>query len=321
MSQLDPLSDIMRVLRVGGSLVLNDTYALPWSVSVPAAARLAELTRIAEDEVVAFHLVQRGWLRLTDDAGSQIEAGRGDLLVCFGGGPHEISSGDGATSTPLENLMGLADNPHDGIDSDQPATTLLCGVFSLGRFRTSPMAAGLPRIAHIRGGATGDFDALANLLATEVIARRPGMEFTVGRLLELICAEALRHVAREAAGDRPSWLRSMTDPAVFAAMSAVHQDPSAGWDMRALGEAATMSPSRLTARFRETLGQSPMAYVTEWRMIIAAQLLTDTQLSVQQVAERVGYTAQPSFTRAFTRHYGVAPRPYRAGSELSHIQT
>lgn len=94
-------------------------------------------------------------------------------------------------------------------------------------------------------------------------------------------------------------------------MSAVHNDPAHDWDVRGLSDAAAMSSSRLTARFRETLGQSPMAYVTEWRMIIAAQLLTDTDLSVQRVAERVGYTAQPSFTRSFTRHYGLAPRNYR----------
>lgn len=311
MSQLDPLSDILRVLRVGGSLVLNDTYALPWSVKVPPAARLAELTEIDKDEVVAFHFVQRGWLRLTQDDGAEIEAGRGDLLVCFGGGPHQLSCGEGAAPIPLENLIGLADNPDEGIEPDQAATTLLCGVFSLGALQTTPIADCLPRVVHIKGGATGDFDALAHLLAAEVAGCRPGREFTIGRLLELICAEALRQVAREAPPDRPSWLRALTDPAVFAAMSAVHNDPAHDWDVRALGDAAAMSPSRLTARFRETLGRSPMAYVTEWRMIIAAQLLTDTDLSVQTIAEQVGYTAQPSFTRSFTRHYGMAPRKYR----------
>ncbi len=311
MSELDPLSDVLRVLRVGGSLVLHDTYALPWSVSVPRATRLAELTNIAEDEVVAFHFVQRGSLRLTDDEGAQIEAGRGDLLVCFAGRPHRISSGDGAAARPLEDLLGLSHDPDAKIDRGVPATTLLCGVFSLGALNTTPLASGLPSIVHVRGGATADFDALATLLAAEVAARRPGMAFTVSRLLELICAEAIRHVVRDASVDEPSWLRAMTDPVVFAAMSAVHQNPSHNWDMRALGGAAAMSPSRLTARFRETLGQSPMAYVAEWRMIIAAHLLTETELSVQQIAERVGYTAQPSFTRSFTRHYGMAPRTYR----------
>lgn len=301
----------MRVLRVGGSLVLNDTYAVPWSVRVPPAARLAELTKIDKDEVVAFHLVQRGWLRLTQDDGREIEAGRGDLLVCFGGGTHQLSCGEGASPTPLENLIGLAADPDDGIEPDQPATTLLCGVFSLGALRTTPLADGLPGAVHIKGGAAGDFDALAQLLAAEVAARRPGMEFTIGRLLELICAEALRQVAREAPLDRPGWFRALTDPAVFAAMSAIHNDPAHDWDVRALGDAATMSPSRLTARFSESLGRSPMAYVAEWRMIVAAQLLTDTDLSVQAIAEHVGYTAQPSFTRSFTRHYGMAPRTYR----------
>lgn len=311
MRQLDPLSDVLRVLRVSGSLVLHDSYTIPWSVSVPKASRLAELTSIVEDEVVAFHFVQHGWVQLTDADGTHVEAGRGDLLVCFGGRPHTISCGDNASATPLESLLERSDSRKGSADPALPATTLLCGVFSLGALTASPLASGLPNIAHIRGGATGDFDALANLLAGEVAARRPGMDFTVGRLLELICAEVIRHIARDAAGHQPSWLRALTDPVVFAAMSAVHQDPSYDWDMRALGDVAAMSPSRLTVRFRQTLGQSPMAYVAEWRMLVAAQLLTNTELSVQEVAERVGYTAQPSFTRSFTRHYGMAPRAYR----------
>ncbi|MEO1064454.1 MAG: AraC family transcriptional regulator [Actinomycetota bacterium] len=311
MSPADPLSDVLRVLRVGGSLVLHERYAAPWAVEVPGAARLADLTRAAPDQVVAFHLVREGWLHLVDDRGATVRAGAGDLLVSFGGAPHQLRCGAGARPQPLERLMGMDGEPPCPTDAAGDGTTLVCGVFSIGTLGTSPLADGLPPTVHVPCGAGEDFDALAGLLAAEVDARRPGWEFAVTRLLELLCAEALREVARTAPTDDPSWLRALADPPVLAAMAAVHGDPAREWDVAALGRVAALSPSRLTARFRTTLGQSPMGYVTLWRMIVASELLIETDLPVQLVAERVGYTAQPSFTRAFTRHHGVSPREHR----------
>ncbi len=311
LSGADPLNDVLQLLRVGGSLVLADTYPVPWSVEVPDAVRLAGLMDVAPDRVVAFHLVRRGRLEMTYADGTTVEAHRGDLLVCFGGGPHRLASGPGVAARPFEDLMSSMVEPDRQIAPDQPATTLLCGVFSFGRLDASPLADDLPAFVHIASGESDALDAISRLLAAEVGARRPGVEFAIQRILELVCAEALRTAADRTRADRPGWLRGLTDPAVLAAMSAIHQDPARDWDVPALGRAAAMSPSRLTARFRQALGRSPMAYAAEWRMSVAAHLLADTDLTVDQVARRVGYGSQPSFTRAFTRHRGISPRTYR----------
>lgn len=314
MGERDPLSDLLRVLRVNGSLVLHDTYALPWSVAVPDSTRLAQLGGIPPtDHVVAFHLVQRGHLEVTDAEGGRTAAGRGDLMIGFGGAPHELSCGDGALSIPLEALVNPGDDTAGSSNTpDEVSTTLLCGVFSLGAVQHSPLAGALPPVVHVRAGNDDNFDALASLLGREVASGRPGSAFAISRLLELLCAEALRQVAATATADEPGWLRALADPVVFAAMSAVHRAPGSAWTVRRLADEVALSPSRLTARFRAILGESPMSYVTGWRMIIAGQLLTDTDVQIQQVAEQVGYSNQPSFSRAFHRAYGRAPRDHRA---------
>lgn len=306
----DPLSDVLRVLRVRGALVLHDTYQQPWSVSVPKSSILAELAGIAPaDHVAAFHLVQRGWLELVDADGVSTKAQSGDLLIEFGGDPHELSCGEGATSIPLESLV---DGPRPSTAGSEAETTLMCGVFGLGAIEDSPLSGALPRVVHVRAGHDHNLDALASLLAREVARARPGMGFAINRILELLCAEALRHVAANSPSDEPGWLRALADPAVFAAMSAVHQNPGASWTVRLLADRAGLSPSRLTARFRAALGKSPMSYVTSWRMAIAGQLLTDTDAQIQRVGQQVGYSNQPSFSRAFQRAHGQAPRDYRS---------
>jgi AraC-like DNA-binding protein len=98
----------------------------------------------------------------------------------------------------------------------------------------------------------------------------------------------------------------------MSAMTAIHRNPSADWNVRSLADHATLSPSRLTARFRATLGESPMSYVARWRMILAGQLLIDTTTQIQQISLQVGYTSQPSFSRAFHRAHGCSPRQFRS---------
>ncbi len=310
----DPLSDLLRVLRVNGALVLHDSYAPPWSVSVPDSATLAQICGLsATDRVVAFHLVQQGRLELTPIGGTPTEANAGDLLIAFGGQPHQLSCGAGTQPIPLARLLKLPHNSTDtrSLESGYGHTRLLCGVFGLGDLEGSPLVRALPTVAHIPSGASDTLDALVSVLASEADHPRPGSGFAVGRVLELLCSEALRHIGPTSDPVKSTWLRALAGPAVNAAMSAVHREPGRDWTVRRLANEALLSPSRLTVGFRLAVGQSPMSYVGQWRMLVAARLLRDGDAQIQQVAEHVGYTSQASFSRAFQRSHGLAPREYR----------
>jgi AraC-like DNA-binding protein len=136
------------------------------------------------------------------------------------------------------------------------------------------------------------------------------------RLPELLLVEVLRqHLATAPALDH-GWLAALRDPVLQPALAAIHGAPGERWTVVTLSRRAAVSRSALDARFREVLGLSPIRYLAEWRMHLARDLLTSTDLGVAAVARRVGYDAEEAFSRAFKRHSGTAPAQWRARHHL-----
>jgi AraC-like DNA-binding protein len=117
-------------------------------------------------------------------------------------------------------------------------------------------------------------------------------------------------VALEAEWRNKGWLRAIFDPQVGAALSAVHDSVSTPWTVESLAEAATMSRSAFAVRFKELLGQTPLEYVTEWRMQKAMQLLERRDKKLIDIARSVGYESDAAFSKAFKRVVGASPGEY-----------
>jgi AraC-like DNA-binding protein len=131
------------------------------------------------------------------------------------------------------------------------------------------------------------------------------------RLPELVLIEVLRvHLASAPAADR-GWLAALRDPVLAPALSLLHNSPEHKWTVAELASGAAVSRSILDERFRQVLGRSPIRYLTEWRMHLAEELLTTTDLSVVTVARRVGYDSEEAFSRAFKRANGLSPSHWR----------
>ena len=106
------------------------------------------------------------------------------------------------------------------------------------------------------------------------------------------------------------WLRAIFDPQLGTALSALHDKVNAPWTVESLAESAGMSRSAFAARFKELLGQTPLEYVTEWRMQKAIQLLEQRDKKLIDVAQSVGYESDAAFSKAFKRVVGANPREY-----------
>jgi transcriptional regulator GlxA family with amidase domain len=119
------------------------------------------------------------------------------------------------------------------------------------------------------------------------------------------------HLATAPAADR-GWLAALHDPVLAPALSLLHGAPERRWTVAELASGAAVSRSLLDARFREILGRSPIRYLTEWRMHLAAELLATSHLSVLTIARRVGYESEEAFSRAFKRARGLSPSHWRA---------
>ena len=130
--------------------------------------------------------------------------------------------------------------------------------------------------------------------------------------------EVLRaHLATAPAIDH-GWIAALHDPILAPALAALHQDPARRWTVAALAGHVGASRSSLDDRFRQVLGQSPIRYLTAWRMHLADDLLATTELSVFTIARRVGYDSEEAFSRAFKRERGVSPSHWRAATRRAH---
>ena len=288
---MDLVSDVIAVVRTGR----------------PSASRLQVASprryRFDRYDGAGFHMLLRGSGWLIPDGGSPVALSTGDLVFVPHGSPHVLSdrpSAEGAV--PFEAAVG------------DPAGTVefLCGKYRLDRSLTHPLLAGLPDVVHLPAqvGRASELRAVVDLLGAEVHEAGPGHEAVVTSLLDLLLVYLLR--ASLAADPGVGWPRALRDEPVAAALNALHADPARPWRIEQLAGRVGLSRATLARRFARLVGQPPMAYLTWWRMTLAARLLRDTELPVSAVAARVGYATPFAFGHVFKRHTGLPPGRYRS---------
>lgn len=317
--QNDCLSDVLRSMRISGSLLLREEYATPWAISIPNTDKLGALLHVSAGvRVVAFHFVERGHVEIALHDGNEAVIEAGEVAICFAGAAHRISQGANSHIVPVETLLTDGGNVFRPSEKSRTrSTSLLCGVFLLHDTHLNPLFAALPPLLHAsvsRSSGFHNLSGVAGLMAHEMSQRSFGSGYMIERLLELLCAEAVRLHIETIPQQAVGWLRGLRDPTVGRAIAMIHSQPGEHWSVRRLAEGVAMSPSRFAARFAAALGESPMAYVAKWRMNVASRLLNGTQRGVSEIAAEVGYENLAAFHRAFKRHLGVPPATWRARS-------
>lgn len=151
------------------------------------------------------------------------------------------------------------------------------------------------------------------LLAAQVDRDLPGQQVVLDRILDLVLVSALRSWF-DKAGTRPPWYRSTGDAVVDRALGVLHTDPSHPWTVATLAAATGVSRAAFARRFTERVGTPPMAYLGDWRIALAADLLRESDDTVGAVARKVGYADVFSLSTAFKRRRGTTPTEHRAAS-------
>ena len=315
----DPLSQVLNSMRISGSLLLKEKYQTPWAVSVPSSDTLNHLLETNHrTRIAAFHLVERGHITIKLKKGENTLVEAGEMAVCFSGLKHTLSQGDGQKVQSFEEIVSSGTNIFcpDGREQT-PSTSLICGVFLLHDTLLNPLLAALPNILKFNVTKPNEYPRLygvVNLMMQEFQYQTVGNSFVLQRYLEILCAEAVRAHVDSLPGQSSGWLSALKDPVIGRAIEIIHAQPGYKWSVKNLADRVTISPSRFAARFSETLGESPMIYITKWRMYIASQMLEGNQHSIDQIANDVGYESMAAFSRAFKRHVGLPPATWRSRS-------
>jgi AraC-like DNA-binding protein len=312
------IDDTLRSLRISGSVLLREPYVAPWSIAIPNQQQLSALLGAPPGtRVVAFHMVEFGHCTIRPQGGDEILLTAGELAICFGGEAHLLSQGKVKQALSIETLLTHGQNPrHPDAVGQTAGASLMCGAFMLQHTHFNPLFSALPPVLHAklsRRGELHNLSGVARLMADELDRNSQGSGYVVERLLEVLCAEAIRAHVETTTRQAPGWFHGIQDPVIGRAIGAIHTRPGEDWSVTRLAADVAMSPSRFAARFVETLGDSPMAYVTKWRMNVACRQLLATQQSIESIAANNGYESLTAFSRAFRKHVGVSPTAWRNG--------
>ncbi|MFE1890211.1 AraC family transcriptional regulator, partial [Streptomyces microflavus] len=159
--------------------------------------------------------------------------------------------------------------------------------------------------------AAHDCGPLRDYLVAQIGGARPGHQIVLDRLLDWMLVCTLRDWFDRPEAEPPGWYGALGDEVAGPALRAMHEDPAHPWTTAELAARAGVSRTTLAKRFTELVGDGPVAYLTEWRMTLAADLLTRPELTVAAVARRVGYADAFGFSAAFKRLRGESPSAYR----------
>jgi transcriptional regulator GlxA family with amidase domain len=171
----------------------------------------------------------------------------------------------------------------------------------------------LPRYLHLRleQNRSHAFQSVLDLLEAETA--QPGMASSrlISCLYESLFVYAIRAYASSSAAPPKGWLAAMSDEHLSKAIGAMHSGIARSWSVASLAREARMSRSAFALKFKNVLGQTPLEYLTRWRMYRASAMIRSNDTSFGEVASAVGYGSESSFSRVFRREMGVAPREYR----------
>jgi AraC-like DNA-binding protein len=303
------LSDVLGRIRLTGALFLKGEYSAPWAFDSPGSCILAEVLSQDAERLIVFHVVRSGRLWISA-GGHHLEFEAGDLAILPSSHRHVMGSPELADPVQIKEL--LPQSPWNDIPvlrhgGDGELTEMVCGYFRCDELLFNSFLRSLPPVIKIR--PVGTVAALLEAALSRALEDGPGCGLEV-RLPELLLVEALRLYSSQAELS-PGWLAATNDRVVSRALKLIHDDPIRDWTVDDLAQHANTSRSVLGERFRALLSQSPIRYLVEWRMQLAAGLLRATELKLAEIAERSGYGSEAAFSRAFHRHVGVSPAQWR----------
>lgn len=297
----DVLAEMLRAVRLTGSVFLNACFSTPFGVISPK--QYDETTPMAHlRHVSVFHLIAAGGCTIEIATGQRKNISAGDVLLLPFADAHKFWNGEFAEMAFGPDL--IKPGPVKGMwtvnyGGGGQATRMVCGFLESAEFLFAPVFRSLPPLLVDR---TGDDKVSALITSTvrEILGladtAAPGSELMLGRLMEMLFVEVLRRYAARLPADSKGWFAALNDPIVGRALQFVHADPARRWTVDDLAREAGASRTVLAERFNAVMGQAPIEYVTGWRMQLAAERIRNSNDGLAAIAPTSATNRKPHST-------------------------
>lgn len=306
----DPLSDLLRMVRLHSAFFFGIEAAERWRLTTPGARDLAPSMVPGAEHVISLHLVTQGHCFGGLTYEELVPLAPGDVIVFPHGDAHLMTSEEGPGG-PVSSIVPARHSHTIVLGGTREPTSVVCGFLGCERSSIGALLGALPRRMVLRGAGSTWLGHLAHRMTDASDGAGPGADYIVTRRAELMLLEVLRHHLGDMPPDHAGWLAGLHDDVVGRALRLIHDRPEYPWGLSELASRALSSRSSLARRFAQFVGQPPMQYLAQWRMHLAANLLSEGSSKVAAVGAEVGYDSEAAFSRAFKRATGLAPGAWR----------
>jgi AraC-like DNA-binding protein len=297
----DPLADVLALLRPEAVVAAELCAHGRWSLAFDGYPG------------VKFGVVVAGECRIAVRGRAAKTVRAGDVFL-LGGAPPYVMASDMETPSRSANdfLRSTKRVARLGSVREKPAVHIVGGRFALDPANAHLLVEALPELVRIPADEASPLRGVTRLLIDEVRSAQPGRLRALDQLAQLVLTYALRWLDCEGKSPaRTGWLRALADSRIGAALRHIHTSVEKGTSLAELARVAGMSRTAFAARFKELVGQPPLAYAIQWRMSLAKDALQTTDRAIGELAFELGYESESAFSTAFRREVGCSPRAYR----------
>ena len=312
----DPLSDVLRSVRLAGGVFLEANFTAPWCVEAQVTPEVCQPFLADLVQVIAFHVVLDGSMLVALDGERPTELRAGEIVLFPRNDIHTMASGAGGVPVDASDLIqkspegGLLKIQHGG---GREPTNIVCGFLGT-QDSFNPLLATLPRILQLdisRAASRDWIETSVRFAAAELIRGRLATSDVMSKLSEVLLVEAVREYIATLGAREHGWLKGLSDPNIGRALALIHADIAVPWSADALAKEVALSRSAFMERFTQLIGMPPIRYLTVWRLEIAKRHLRETRMSIPQIAQAIGYESEEGFRRAFKREIEMWPAEWR----------
>jgi AraC-like DNA-binding protein len=313
---MDVLSEVLRSVKLQGALFFNGEFSAPWCLHNSGMAGLAPHVSADPDHLIIYHFLTEGHAYASLPDGQRMELVAGDIVVFPHGDPHLLGNGKGVK--PIDSINTFSEAGAGlklvKFGGGGEITKFVCGFLACEPHLSQVFLASLPGILKVNVVVEPAGQWLAQSIrfsVDETNESNAGSGLVTTKLAELLFVETLRRYINALPEEETGWLAGARDESIGKALALLHKDPAEPWTIAELAKRVGLSRTGLAERFSHFLGESPMAYLTRWRLKLAAELLLSTDYSAAEVAVAVGYESEAGFNRAFKREFGNPPAQFR----------